>query len=294
MKLKLPATLVMPLSVAMLTIFSTAQAGSIQIGDFRLSSGAYSSDTDIDPGSSDSTRSVIGAPVQVNSTFTSGTQNANGTADSNDLELRTFSSVTRLKTLSRFTPSVNGTSGANRVGMVQWDFDLTPLDSYLTSNSLSLTALDLDLITTHSDTNKKLDIYLSYTNPAESIAIASIDMSTVGDSAGDGGAGSNNWTNFYFPARSVSAGSVAGGTHKVLLKDNTGNLGLNESLLALYNSGVRDINLSIAAGDFWSGRTISVAAGSGLSIDTAPIPEPSTCVLLTLACMAALGTRRRG
>ncbi len=282
--------------VAALGWTSSANAGVDQIGDLRIGATTYGADTAFDPGFTETTRAVIGAPVQVNSTLTGGSQNADGGTPTtgNDVVLRTFSSATQIKNLSRFKPSLNGgTTGATRVGMIQWNFDLTPIDSYLSTNSLGLTALDLDLNFDPSDDAKKYDIYLSYTNAAEAITLASIDNSTVGDSAGDGGAGSVNWTNFFNPARGASVGTILSGTHKALAVDLAGNLISSESLLALYNAGVREFNLQVAAGDFWSARQFKVLNGAGLSITTEAVPEPASLGLLAAGALVMMGRRRR-
>lgn len=288
------AALILTATATILLTCCSAHAGSVPIGDFRIGSNDVPANTNFDPGVDFGTRSVVGAPVQVNSIFSAASQQANGTVESTDVELRTFSSASNIRNLSRFNPSQDGgQSGPSRVGMVQWSFDLTPLDTYLTSNSLVLTNLDLDLITDNSDDGKKLDIYLSYTNLAESISLAGIDNTNDGGGDQDAGSGNLNWTNFYNPARGSSVGDVINGTHRVLAVDQTGDVSLSEDLLALYNSGVREVNFQIAAGDFWSGRQISVKEGSGLSIDTEVIPEPASGALMSLACVALFGMNRR-
>lgn len=284
-------------TVMAITMAGSAYAGDTQIGDFRIGSSTYPSNTAFDPGFTEQTRGVLDAPVKVDSTFTGGSQITDGTTDlATDINLRTFSSVSVVRNLSRFTPSYNGgTSGTPTVGMVQWNFDLTPLDGYLSSNNLALTELDLDLITSvgSNATAARYDVYISYTNPAESIALTSIDNSTVLGSDAAVNAGGLNWQNFFDPARGSSVGDIVNGTHRVLALEHTNALSLNESLLGLYNAGVREFNLQIAAGDFWSQRDIGIQAGSGLSITTEVIPEPGTAALLGLGGLTIL-FRRRG
>lgn len=283
-------------SVIALGLACTANAGVDQVGDLRIGAATYETDTPFDPGFTETTRSVAGAPVEVNSTLTGGSQNAGGGTPSTgtDVFLRTYSSVTQINNLSRYTPSLNGgASGPARVGMIQWNIDLTPIDGYLAGNALALTALDLDFNFDPSDDGKKYDIYLSYTNAGESISLASIDNSTVGyDGDGNGGAGSLNWTNFFNPARGSTAGDIINGTHKVLAVDITGNLTSSESLLALYNAGVREINLQIAAGDYWAARQFKVNEGAGISITTEPVPEPASLGLISAGLLLVLGRRR--
>lgn len=271
-----------------------AYAGDTQIGDFRIGSSAYPSQTAFDPGFTEQTRGVIAAPVKVDSTFTGGSQVTNGTTDpGTDVILQTFSGATVIRNLSRFGPSTDGgASGPPIVGMVQWSFDLTPLDSYRSSNLLALTELDLDLVTGVSDPARKYDVYLSYTNPAESITLASIDNSTSLGTDAAVNAGGLNWQNFFNPARGASVGDVISGTHRVLAIDHTGVLSLNEDLLSLYNAGVREFNLQIAAGDFWSARNLGIEAGSGLSITTEVVPEPSAMALVGLAGLMMMLRRR--
>lgn len=279
-----------------LGLAGTANAGIDQIGDLRIGASTYETDTPFDPGFTETTRSVAGAPVEVNSTFTGGSQNAGGGTPSTgtDVFLRTYSSVTQISNLSRYTPSVNGgASGPTRLGMVQWHFDLTPIDGYLSGNALALTALDLDFNFDPSDDSKKYDIYLSYTNVGEGISLTSIDYSTVGyDSDGNGGAGSLNWAQFFDPARGSSVGDIVNGTHKVLAVDTTGNLVTSESLLALYNAGVREFNLQVAAGDYWSARQFKVNEGAGISMTTEPVPEPASLGLIGVGMLFVFGRRR--
>ena len=261
-----------------------AHAGSMQIGDFRLQADAYATETAFDPGfggddsfksrgpdaDGDNSNGIQESPVKIFSQLTGGSQQASGVIDpATDVRLITYSAATQIRNLSRYTPSVDGISGPARVGMVQWNFDLTDLETYLADNSLELTALDLGLNISVSDFGKKYGFYLSYTNPAESITQASIDNSTVGyDADGNGGAGGLNWTNFYFPTVGASAGTIVNGTHKVLVSDYVGILDLSESLLDLYDAGVRNFNLQLVASDYWAARQINIDEGSGLSIDT--------------------------
>jgi hypothetical protein len=272
-----------------------AHAAGTQVGDLRLSSGAYSGAvTYFDPASGgDLTRAVVGAPVGINSNFIAVTQNPDGGAPSitDDIGVQTFSASTQIRTLNRFGSDQDGPGaggGPQRVGGVQWTIDLSPLNGYLTGNSLDLTALDLNLVNLASDDTKEYDIYLSYTNVAESITLAALD---TGLTAGD-----ENYDNFWFPAQGIAEGSVANGTHKVIKRDfmgdMTGATELSIDLLALYDAGITDINLMMVSGAFYSGRTMSIEAGSGIFIDTVPVPEPGVSVLGLLGALGLLRRRR--
>ena len=265
----------------------SARAAETQIGDLRIGSNTYSTLTYFDPGFSETTRSVTGAPVQVNSSFIGTSQDA-GDAPANsteDIGLQTFSTSTVIRQLNRFASDPDGpggVAGPQLVGAVQWSFDLSPIDSYLSTNSLDLTALDLDLVTAASDATREYDIYLSYTNAAESIARTSISTSSP----------ASNYTTFWFPAQSASEGAVVNGSFKLVELDFTGNMNLTIDLLSLYDSGVREFNLIMSSGAFLSGRTIGIGDGSGISIDTSPVPEPSASLLGLIGGMFLLRRRR--
>lgn len=270
----------------------TAHAASTQIGDLRLSSTAYSgTSTYFDPASPGNlTRNVSGAPVNINSNFIAVSQNPGGTADSGtDIGLQTFSASTAIRQLNRYASSTDGgATGAARVGAVQWTIDLSPIGGYLSGNSLDLTALDLRLVTDPTGgtgptaDEVPYDIYLSYTRAAESISLAGISTTSAGD----------NYDNFWWPAQSTAEGNIANGTHMVVERGFLGNMDLTLDLLALYDSGVTDINLIMTSGGFFSGRTIGILDGSGISIDTVAIPEPSSMLLFGVLGSFALLRRR--
>lgn len=280
------------LSLALLVSLPTfAPGASTQIGDLRLPSGNYSGGfTYFDPASGgDTTRAVVGAPVAINSNFIAVTQNPGGaTPDStSDIGLRTFSSATTLRTLNRFKADQDGPgagSGPQRAGAVQWTIDLSPLAAYLATNNLGLTALDLRLVTNPSDDSKEYDTYLSYTNAVEGITQANLATGLT--------AGTDNYNNFWFPAQAVAEGSIANGTHKVIERDFVGDMDSTIDLLALYNNGVTEVNLIMASGDFFSGRTIAIGNGSGLSFDAVTVPEPSISLLAVFGSLALLRRRR--
>ena len=279
------------LTLAAISGVSYINAASIQVGDLRLPSANYNGGyTYFDAASGgDLTRAVSGAPVGVNSTFTAVTQNSGDTLDpSTDIGLQTYSSATVIRQLNRFGSDPDGPAGAagpQRAGGVQWQIGLSPIDGYLSGNSLDLTTLDLRLLTDPSDDNKSYDVYLSYTLPADSISILGLDTS---DSAG-----TNNYNNVWLPAQSGTEGDIINGTHKLIELNFTGNMDTTINLLPLYDAGVSDVNLIMMSGAFFSGRTIGINDGSGLFIDTVAIPEPSSAILMGLGSVAFLLRRRR-
>ena len=259
-----------------------AAAAAIQVGDFRLSTNDVSALTYYDPGFSGfTTRAVAGAPEQVNSAFSGTSQNTGGTTpDTDDIGLKTFSSATQIRQLSRFTSkAVDSNQSVQRAGAVQWSFDLAPLDNYVTTTGQSLTAIDLDLVLAASDTNMLYDVYLSYTSAAAGTTLTGIPAP-----------GGDVYTAFFEPASTASVGDIVGGKFEVLAQDASGNQTISDSLLTLYNDGVRDFNLIFASGDFGSSRTFNVEAGSGLSITA--IPEPASAALVGVGLIALLGRRR--
>ncbi|MEM9080723.1 MAG: PEP-CTERM sorting domain-containing protein [Verrucomicrobiota bacterium] len=226
------------------------------------------------------TRTIAGAPVSLTSDI-SGTSGASGGASpdsSRDITLNTFSTTLRINYLGRF-------GDTTRAGGVRWTIDLSPIDSYLSTNSLGLTALQINLDMAFSDQNSESDIYLSYTNAAEGIAIADIDLNST-DLA-------TNWTT---PGNSVSVGSIANGTHKVLAlnANDTSNPHPDSiDLLPLYEAGVRDLNLVFATPGFWGGGdNLVINLESGVYLETTVIPEPSTLALVGLSTLAILRRRR--
>ncbi len=262
-------------------------AGVIQVGDFRIDANDYASDTFIDPGvvlaEGIDTRAVAAAPVQINSDFTATSQESGGvSADANDLTLRTFSSVTRVRTLNRFEPDQDGIGGVQRAGGVQWAFDLSPLDGYLSTENLDLTALDLDLDVTLSGGAGSYDFFLSYTSPTAGTTLTGI-----------GAAGSGVYSTFVLPGIGASDGDIINGDFEVIAGSVTGSLDITESLLALYDEGVREFNLVLTSSAFMNGRNVDIAAGSGLSITAVPIPEPASMILLGLGSLAMMGKRRK-
>lgn len=247
----------------------------------------FATDVSYDPGfgtlhasAALTTRQVVDAPVDILSDI-SGTSGASGgtAADGSDITLNVFSTSLRIKQLGRF--------GADTLsGGVRWAIDLSPLDGYLSSNTLDLSALQINLDMSFSDQNSEGDIYLSYTDAAQSITLTEFGV-TSSEVATD-------WTN---PAIAGGVGAIVGGSHEVVALD------VNDSsnphpetidLLPLYNAGVRDVNLVIATEGFWGGGdNLSILLGSGVYIETVAVPEPATLgFLVTLTTGLAVRARR--
>lgn len=178
-------------------------------------------------------------------------------ADTNgDIGLQTYSSSTLIKNMSRFASSTNA-------GVAQWSIDLSPLDAYLATNSLNLDALRLDLLADMNDEAREFDLYLSYTDPAEPISLVGINRDNA----------ALNYCDLFDPADGAFVGDIVNGTHKVLIANTPGDMDITEDLLALYNAGVRDLNLIIASSAFYSGDNVSILDGSGLFIETSGSPN---------------------
>jgi len=280
------------LTVGVMGAAAQASAGVTQIGSFQLD-GAVIDAINVNSFNYPSTRAVIGAPVAVDSSFMGLSQNPDNVADTTDLSIKSFGAATQIVTLNRFGPDPDGPGGAGgpqRAGAVQWNFDLSPIDGYLAANSLTLTALDLGMVIDISDNSKGYDLYLSYTNAGDAITKTDISMVNSGDK--DTGGSPDNYNNFWLAAQGSPEGTVVGGTHKVLKLDAS-DLALSDSLLSLYNDGVRDVNLIMMSGDFLSTRQIKVLDGSGLSITTEAVPEPGSLALLGAGGLLLARRRRR-
>ena len=267
MKAKLTTTL---LALAVAGASLHGQILVVDVGDFRIGATTYSETTRFDPGFSETTRAVVGAPVQVNSTFSGTSQNpGEAVPDDDDIGLRTFSAATQINTLNRFASSTDGgTTGAARAGAVQWSFSLASITSYLAANDLTAAELSLRMVTTVSDAAREYDLYLSYTLPAEGMSLTSISADNA----------RTNYDTFWWPSQSADEGDLVGGTHEILQLQHTGAMDFTFDLLPLFQAGVEEFNLIMASGDFLSSRTIGIDEGSGISL--AAIPEPRVYALL--------------
>ena len=117
-------------------------------------------------------------------TFSGLSQVANGNLQglvnpAEDFRLRSFTTTTQIQNISRFNDPPTLTPGVPPfAGALQWAFDLTPLESYLSAEGLSLSALEANLDINYAaigtSGGRTYDVLLSYTNAAENIALTSI------------------------------------------------------------------------------------------------------------------------
>ena len=173
-----------------------------------------------------------------------------------------------------------GLSGAARLGIVQWNFDLSPLDSYLSGTGLSLTALDLDLVIDFPG-GDGYEVFLSYTD-------AGVGTTLTGISTSDATVNYGLW----WEQENIGAatGDIVGGKYEILAKNQVADTTISDSLLALYNDGVREFNMILMTPDYNSAQQTKIVDGSGLSITT--IPEPATLGLVSIFGVAVLFIRK--
>lgn len=269
--------------IAILSVVS-AYGGLVQVGDFRIGSVDYGVNTYFDPGFTNTTRGVTGAPVNISSTFTGTSQNAGGTSpdSATDIGLRTYTSVTSILNMNRYASPTDGNAGG-RIGIVQWNFDLTPLDSYLSDNALSLTALDLDLVLDLPG-DDGYDVYLSYTDADAGTTLTDISASDP----------TSNYHTFWWAAENdnATAGDIVDGKFEVLVRDQVDDGAISDSLLTLYGNGVREFNLTLMTPDYNNSQQTKVQEDSGLSITTEEVPEPVTIGMLEIGALLMLVVRR--
>lgn len=369
-------------------LVGSASAGDTQIGEFLLDetfspSISFHEEFDGDTNPDFQTRMPAALPAgvpEITSQLTGLSQNANmelitSTPDETDLGIRTNAAWTKINHLNRYGVDPLSPAGDARVGVAQFKFDLSPLDGYLSGNSLSLDALDMDFLVTFKGNGwtagQKIDFVMSYTSASEGITLADIDR-TITDDFSTGGAPQNHaniWhplngvappfavgdvntdgnvdqadltviTNNYSTGTDLATGDVDenggvngndfllwqrnvgalpppplpvladgdnyGGNYYVLKRDIVGAKDVQETisrdLLTLYNEGVREFNVMIAAGDFMPGRSFNIDVGSGISITTSPsalsasaaaVPEPTSLALAAISMIGLLQYRRR-
>jgi hypothetical protein len=200
-------------------------AGDTQIGEFLLDETfspalTFHEEFDGDTNTDFQTRTPASLPVGVpaiTSQLTGLSQNANmelvtTTADATDLGVRTGPVWTKINHLNRYDVTPSDLPGAARIGVIQYKFDLSPLEGYLSGNSLNLDALDMDFLITPKGNGwtagQKIDLVMSYTSAAESIALADIDR-TITDNWSTGGAPQNH-ANLWHPVNGVAAAFAVG------------------------------------------------------------------------------------
>ena len=251
-------------ALASLAILASSVSHAVpeQVGDFRAAPDAYEGFfTVFDPGFVVTTRDVGGAPFQLPSVLTAVTQQPTisfpGDA-STDIGIMTDGFATTLKNVNRFGTTTASDPG--KVGAFQYSIDLSPLENYLTTNSETLILLDLQLVSLlgANAQDKPYDIYLSYTNGTEGITLTPISPDDP----------NLNFTNFWLPSQSGAVGDVIGGTHKIVSLGAVGNVNLTEDLLALYASGIRELNFIVMVPSFFSGRTFTIEDTSGIHFET--------------------------
>jgi hypothetical protein len=256
----------------------SAHAAVVQIGTLALVNNIGGTTVRFDPDTGTRTTQNAGGPVNIPSSFIGYSQNmGGGTPDANDLGLRTFSTSTTIHNLSK---STSGTLA----GGVQWSFDLTPLDAYLATNTLTATTLELRLRPSQNNTSGTYNAYISYTNAAESITLTNLPTTATAIR-----------TDFFAPGNAANVGDVVNGDFKVIAKGIGGNNYATTTavdLLGLYNSGVKQFNLSMVAAVFSSdSQQITIGSG-GNGIFLEAVPEPSSTLLASLGMLALLRRRR--
>ena len=253
-------------ALAILAQTVSAQTNIQKIADFRISpeiSNGYRTFYDYGFGP-EQTREVDGAPLSLPVEFSvTSSQAFTGSGDfATDPNVRTFSGNTRIRNFNRFASAPNATPGTESVATLQFTLDLSVLEEYLASTpSASLNALELQLALDLSDEDAAYDIYLSYTNAAESINFTNISLDS----------GQDNYRNIWNPAHldaNTAVGDIINGSHRILNFDQTGDLDQRTDILSLYQAGVREINVVMAMASFYSGsRAINLIENAGLNAD---------------------------
>ncbi len=147
-------------------------------------------------------------------------QNADGvilsesSEDNQDWRVRSFSQDSLLINFTRFNQA-DLESETGRAGAVQWGFDLTALETYLSDNSLQLDALQVNLRNKWDDGSsdnlasngsRQFDVLLSYTDAGEGITLG--DISTTVDENRTGP--QDNFNILYAPSRGGNVGDLIG------------------------------------------------------------------------------------
>ena len=252
-----------------------------QIGSLALNP-TVTTTTYYDPSTPTLTTQNAGGPVNITSSFIGYTQNQGGaTPDpATDIGLHTYSASTTIYQLNRYASTTDA-------GAVQWSFDLSPLDTYLSANNLSASTLNLQLNNITASvlgSYQGFDVYISYTSALEGMTLTPLDTTATG-----------NYTDFYAPGRAASVGSVVNGKFKVVAQDAGATLNDTIDLLSLYNSGVKQFDLMAVSASYGAGSQFKVPLASGIYLDTTAVPEPSSAALGILGGLGLFGVllRRR-
>jgi hypothetical protein len=256
----------------------SAHSAVVQIGTLALVNNIGGTIVRYDPNTGTRSTMDAGGPINITSSFIGYSQNmGGGTPDASDLGLRTFSTQTTIHSLST-------ASNANAAGGVQWSFDLTPLDTYLATNTLTATTLELRLRPVQNNTSGTYHSFISYTNVAESITLTNLPTTASGIR-----------TDFFVPGNAASVGDIVNGDFKVIAKGIGGaNYAATTTvdILDLYNSGVRQFNLTMVANVFASSTQQITISSGGNGIFLEAVPEPSSALLASLGMLALLRRRR--
>ncbi len=126
-----------------------------------------------------------------------------------DFVLVTFGRRTRVRQFTRYAGA--DTSAENgRAGTLQFGFDLSPLDSYLSTAGESLDSLEVNFVAQWDALqDRDYELLLSYTNESEDITLA--DISTeVGSAEREFPGSETNWNVLFKPSRLAGEGALIG------------------------------------------------------------------------------------
>ncbi|MEN1679616.1 MAG: hypothetical protein AAGJ46_08480 [Planctomycetota bacterium] len=148
------------------------------------------------------------------SQFSGLSQNADGNVQGNDrpeqadFEVETFFNSTSIRNFSRFGQDISLPNG--RAGTLQWNFDLTSLDTYLSNNGLNLDALELNMNASYpTGQGREYDLLLSYTSASEGLTLT--DISTeVGTTQGSFPGSEDNFAILLRGSRNANLGDLIG------------------------------------------------------------------------------------
>jgi len=253
-----------------LTSTPHALAETIQLSDLRLPAEAYAENFYFfDNGFSVETRELEESPLQLPTRFSGVCQlGVNPTGSPTfDFSVKNFTVSSVISNVNRFAADSDGDGpegGAQSVSGYQFALDLEQLEVFLTENEEVLTTLDLKMLFDVADNAPAFDLYLSYTQPLDEIELTPISTDPT-----------KIYRDLWLPAQSLNEGDVVNGTHRILKLQTMGDQDFSESILALYESGVRQVNLVLVSGGFYANsRQLAILDGAGLMVGTDVAPEP--------------------